>query len=60
MTSCCALLRIPRAVLPEVRDCSTLFGATPAELFGAPVPITGIAGDQQAATSGRRAFRPAC
>ena len=53
-----ALLRIPRAVLPEVRDCSTLFGATPAELFGAPVPITGIAGDQQAATVGQACFSP--
>ncbi|HLT02313.1 MAG TPA: FGGY family carbohydrate kinase, partial [Geminicoccaceae bacterium] len=37
------LLRIPRAILPEVRDCSTLFGTTPAGLFGAPLPITGIA-----------------
>jgi glycerol kinase len=52
------LLRIPRAVLPEVRDCSTLFGATPAALLGAPVPITGIAGDQQAATVGQACFRP--
>ena len=32
-----------------------LFGATPAALFGAPLPITGIAGDQQAATVGRHA-----
>ena len=52
------LLRIPRAVLPEVRDCSAPFGATPAALFGAPVPITGIAGDQQAATVGQACFAP--
>lgn len=49
---------IPRHVLPEVRDCSTLFGTTPAELFGAPLPITGIAGDQQAATVGQASFHP--
>ena len=52
------LLRIPRAILPEVRDCSTLFGATPAGLFGAPVPIAGMAGDQQAATIGQACFQP--
>jgi glycerol kinase len=52
------LLGIPRAVLPEVRDCSTLFGATPADLFGVPLPITGIAGDQQAATVGQACFQP--
>ena len=53
-----ALLNIPRAILPEVKDCSTLFGTTPAELFGAPLPITGIAGDQQAATVGQACFQP--
>jgi glycerol kinase len=53
-----ALLRIPRAVLPEVRDCSTLFGTTPASLFGAPLPIAGMAGDQQAATIGQACFEP--
>ena len=52
------LLDIPRALLPEVRDCSALFGTTPAELFGAPLPITGIAGDQQAATVGQACFAP--
>jgi glycerol kinase len=53
-----ALLRIPRAVLPEVRDCSTLFGTTPASLLGAPLPIAGMAGDQQAATIGQACFEP--
>ncbi len=52
------LLDIPRAILPEVKDCSTLFGTTPAELFGKPLPITGIAGDQQAATVGQACFQP--
>ena len=50
------LLRIPRNLLPEVKDCSTLFGTTPADLFGTPLPITGIAGDQQAATFGQACF----
>ncbi|MDH3660544.1 MAG: glycerol kinase GlpK [Alphaproteobacteria bacterium] len=53
-----ALLDIPRAILPEVKDCSTLFGTTPADLFGAPLPVTGIAGDQQAATVGQACFQP--
>ncbi|MEM9627005.1 MAG: glycerol kinase GlpK [Pseudomonadota bacterium] len=52
------LLDIPRAILPEVKDCSTLFGTTPADLFGAPLPVTGIAGDQQAATVGQACFQP--
>lgn len=52
------LLDIPRAILPEVKDCSTLFGTTPADLFGAPLAITGMAGDQQAATVGQACFEP--
>lgn len=52
------LLDIPHAILPEVKDCSTLFGTTPADLFGTPLPITGIAGDQQAATFGQACFAP--
>jgi len=52
------LLNIPRNLLPEVKDCSTLFGTTPAELFGAPLSVTGIAGDQQAATVGQACFAP--
>ncbi len=52
------LLDIPRSLLPEVRDCSTLFGSTRKDLFGAPLPITGIAGDQQAATVGQACFTP--
>jgi glycerol kinase len=52
------LLDIPRGVLPEVVDCSALLGTTPTELFGAPLPIAGMAGDQQAATVGQACLRP--
>ena len=51
-------LRIPDAVLPEVRDCSGSFGTTDPALFGAAIPIMGIAGDQQAATVGQACFAP--
>ncbi len=50
--------RIPRALLPEVRDSAAEFGATTRGLLGRPVPITGIAGDQQAATIGQACFKP--
>ena len=49
-----ALLDVPRALLPEVRSSSEVYGETSADLFGAPVPIAGIAGDQQAALFGQR------
>ncbi|MCO5118172.1 MAG: glycerol kinase GlpK [Burkholderiaceae bacterium] len=51
-------LRIPRAMLPEVKDSAADFGATDPALFGAAVPILGIAGDQQAATLGNACFEP--
>jgi len=50
------LFGIPAAVLPEVRDNSGDFGAT--DLLGAPVPIGGMAGDQQAALVGQACFAP--
>lgn len=50
-----ALLDIPRSMLPEVKDNSTAFGRT--LLLGAPVPVTGMAGDQQAALVGQACFR---
>ena len=53
-----AALRIPRRVLPDVLDSAGAFGVTDKELFGAEIPITGIAGDQQAATIGQACFRP--
>jgi glycerol kinase len=52
------LFRIPRAVLPEVRDCAAEFGTTDAALLGVEVPIRGVAGDQQAATVGQGCFEP--
>ncbi|HEY5597814.1 MAG TPA: glycerol kinase GlpK [Kiloniellales bacterium] len=52
------LFGVPAAILPEVRDNDAEFGATPADLFGAPVPILGMAGDQQAATVGQACFAP--
>jgi glycerol kinase len=52
------LLRIPRAMLPEVKDSAAPFGAMDASLFGAEISIGGIAGDQQAATVGQACFKP--
>ena len=53
-----ALFRIPRALLPEVRDSAGAFGAARSEHFGAPIGIRGVAGDQQAATVGQACFAP--
>ena len=53
-----ALLGVPRAILPEVLDSSAAFGSTEPELFGAAIPIYGIAGDQQAALIGQACFAP--
>ena len=52
------LLRVPRAMLPSVKDCAADFGATEPKLFGAAIPIHGVAGDQQAATVGQACFEP--
>ena len=52
------LLRVPAEVLPEVRDSAGDFGNARPELFGRPIPIRGVAGDQQAATFGQAAFEP--
>ena len=54
----CAALRVPMAVLPEVRDCAADYGTTRPDLFGRPIPILGVAGDQQAATVGQACFAP--
>jgi len=48
-----ALLDIPAAILPEVCACDARFGETEASLLGRPIPIAGMAGDQQAATVGQ-------
>ncbi|PCJ64265.1 MAG: glycerol kinase [Candidatus Hydrogenedentota bacterium] len=52
------ILDVPRCMLPEVRDSSGSFGETDPKLFGGAIPITGVAGDQQAATFGQGCFRP--
>ncbi|MFT8718738.1 glycerol kinase GlpK [Acetobacter sp.] len=52
------LFNVPAALLPEVKDSSGVFGESMADLFGRPVPIAGIAGDQQAAVVGQTCFKP--
>jgi len=52
----CALIGVPMAMLPEVRDSAGDFGTC--EMFGAAIPIRGVAGDQQAATVGQACFAP--
>ncbi len=47
------LFGVPRALMPEIVDCAGPIGMTQADLLGAAIPITGMAGDQQAATIGQ-------
>ena len=54
----CGALGVPLPMLPEVRDCAADFGVTESGLFGAALPIAGVAGDQQAATVGQACFQP--
>ena len=49
---------VPRAVLPDIRPCAGAFGTVSEALFGAAIPITGVAGDQQSALVGHAALRP--
>ena len=53
-----SMLRIPRQMLPEVKPSGTVFGESNKGIFGAPVPIAGAAGDQQAALFGQCCFEP--
>ena len=53
-----ALFDVPAALLPKVLDCAADFGVTDAALFGAEIPILGVAGDQHAATIGQACFSP--
>jgi glycerol kinase len=50
------LMEVPRAMLPEVRPSSAVWGETDAGVFGRPIPIAGVAGDQQAAMFGQACF----
>ncbi|MFL6604199.1 MAG: glycerol kinase GlpK [Steroidobacteraceae bacterium] len=52
----CELFRVPMKCLPEVRDSAGDFGVTDKDVFGATVPIRGVAGDQQAALIGQACF----
>jgi len=52
------LLRVPRAILPDVYPSSHAFGMIAPAILGAPVPITGVAGDQQAALFGQGCHSP--
>src|ERR1700754_4410757 len=52
------ILRVPRSMLPQVKDSSVKFGDSVADLFGGAIAIAGIAGDQQAATIGQACFSP--
>jgi glycerol kinase len=52
------LLRVPRAMLPQIKECSDDFGTTDPALFGTPIALRGVAGDQQAATIGQACFKP--
>jgi glycerol kinase len=51
------LFGVPAAALPEIVDCAGRFGATLAAHFGAPIAITGMAGDQQAAAIGQACLK---
>lgn len=54
----CDLLGVPHAALPQVVDMSGALGETSADLFGRAIPITGMVGDQQAATVGQACLAP--
>lgn len=52
------ILRVPAEMLPVVKESADNFGITDAELFGGPIAIRGVAGDQHAATIGQACFEP--
>ncbi len=53
-----AELNIPKCMLPEAKPSSCIYGESLAQYFGAPIPISGAAGDQQAALFGQTCFTP--
>ncbi|MEK6638030.1 MAG: glycerol kinase GlpK [Pseudomonadota bacterium] len=53
-----SLFDVPRSILPEIVDCAGDIGVTLPEMFGGPIKITGMAGDQQAATIGQACLDP--
>ena len=52
------LFDVPRSVLPEVLDSAADFGTTSVDVLGQAIPISGVAGDQQAAAVGQACFAP--
>ena len=52
------LFGVPRAILPEVRDCNADYGTTEPSILGGSISVLGVAGDQQAATVGQACFAP--
>ncbi|HBO14723.1 MAG TPA: glycerol kinase [Porticoccaceae bacterium] len=52
------IFNVPRALLPEVRDCNADFGHTTKDLFDGKIRLCGVAGDQQAAALGQACFSP--
>jgi glycerol kinase len=52
------LFAVPPSALPQIVDCAGSFGETLPELFGGPIPITGLAGDQQSASIGQACLHP--
>jgi glycerol kinase len=52
------MLKVPRSMLPRLVPSSEVIGTSTPELFGAPIRIAGVAGDQQAATFGQACFAP--
>ena len=52
------LFNVPKAMLPEVKSSSEVYGHTDADLFGGEIPIAGIAGDQQSALFGQMCTEP--
>ena len=54
----CDLMDVSVNMLPRVLDCSDYFGEVEESIFGASIPILGVAGDQQAATLGQACFKP--
>ena len=54
----CALFKVPRALLPRIARCDAHFGDSDPAHFGRAIPITGMAGDQQAALVGHGCLKP--
>ena len=52
------MLGVPGSMLPTVVDCAGALGVATADILGAPVPVLGMAGDQQAATIGQACIAP--